>query len=36
MEAILELVVAAIFTNWEKVKRVFSKKRETDTTFNEH
>jgi hypothetical protein len=36
MEAILELVVGAIFTNWKKVKRVFSKKRETHTTFSEH
>jgi hypothetical protein len=32
METILEILVAAIFTNWKKVKRVFSKKKEPETT----
>ena len=31
METILEILVAAIFTNWKKV-RVFSKKRVSEAT----
>lgn len=34
MEAILELVFAAIFTNWEKVKRAFGKKGKTEAGFS--
>jgi len=34
METILEILFAAIFTNWKKVKRVFSKKREPEPTVN--
>lgn len=32
MEAILEVLFAAIFTNWKKVKRAFSQKREPEPT----
>jgi hypothetical protein len=32
METILEMVFAVFFTNWKKVKTVFSKKREPETT----
>ncbi len=32
METILEILFVAFFTNWKKVKRVFSKKKELDLT----
>jgi len=32
METILEIVFAAFVTNYKKVKTVFSKKREPETT----
>jgi hypothetical protein len=32
METILEILFAAFFTNWKKVKRVFSKKKEPEKT----
>lgn len=34
METIFEILFAAIFTNWKKMKRVFNKKREPETTLS--
>lgn len=34
METLLEILFVALFTNWQKVKRVFGKKKEPEVTIS--